>query len=57
MIMWPELMPRLGMALLLGAVIWFERQWRQRGAGLQTNALVSLGAPAFVSLPGLLDGL
>jgi putative Mg2+ transporter-C (MgtC) family protein len=44
------------MALLLGAMIGFERQWRQRGAGLQTNALVSLGTAAFVSLPGLLDG-
>jgi putative Mg2+ transporter-C (MgtC) family protein len=39
---------RLGIALLFGAVIGFERQWRQRMAGLRTNALVSLGAAGFV---------
>jgi putative Mg2+ transporter-C (MgtC) family protein len=39
---------RLGVALLVGAVIGFERQWRQRMAGLRTNALVSLGAAGFV---------
>jgi len=31
-------------ALVLGGVIGFERQWRQRLAGLRTNTLVSLGA-------------
>src|SRR5580658_28648 len=40
-------------ALVLGAVIGVERQWRQRMAGLRTNALVSLGAALFV-LFGLL---
>lgn len=35
-------------ALLLGGVIGFERQWRQRLAGLRTNTLVSLGAAIFV---------
>jgi len=39
---------RLGIALLIGAIIGFERQWRQRMAGLRTNALVSLGAAGFV---------
>ena len=39
---------RLGAALILGAVIGFERQWRQRMAGLRTNALVSIGAAGFV---------
>jgi putative Mg2+ transporter-C (MgtC) family protein len=39
---------RLGTALLIGAVIGFERQWRQRMAGLRTNALVSIGAAGFV---------
>lgn len=38
---------RLGLAVLLGAAIGFERQWRQRSAGLRTNTLVSLGAAAF----------
>lgn len=31
-------------ALLLGSLIGIERQWRQRNAGLRTNALVALGA-------------
>lgn len=34
-------------ALALGALIGLERQWRQRGAGLRTNALVALGACLF----------
>ncbi len=36
------------LALLLGGVIGFERQWRQRFAGLRTNTLVSLGAATYV---------
>jgi len=43
-----EIAIRLGVALLIGAVIGFERQWRQRMAGLRTNALVALGAAGFV---------
>jgi putative Mg2+ transporter-C (MgtC) family protein len=39
---------RLGTALFIGAVIGFERQWRQRMAGLRTNALVAIGAAGFV---------
>jgi uncharacterized membrane protein YhiD involved in acid resistance len=31
-------------AAFLGAAIGFERQWRQRLAGLRTNTLVALGA-------------
>jgi putative Mg2+ transporter-C (MgtC) family protein len=38
----------LGTAVALGAVIGFERQWRQRLAGLRTNTLVALGAASFV---------
>src|ERR1700724_1445515 len=38
----------LAMAALLGAVIGFERQWRQRLAGLRTNTLVAPGAASFV---------
>jgi hypothetical protein len=34
----------LGIATLLGAGIGFERQWRQRMAGLRTNTLV--GGPS-----------
>jgi putative Mg2+ transporter-C (MgtC) family protein len=36
--------------LLLGTLIGAERQWRQRAAGLRTNALVCFGAAAFVDL-------
>ena len=45
---------RTGLALLtafaLGGLIGFERQWRQRSAGLRTNVLVAVGAAAFVDL-------
>jgi putative Mg2+ transporter-C (MgtC) family protein len=47
---------RLTVALILGAVIGIERQWRQRAAGLRTNTLVCLGAAAFVDLGSLLAG-
>ncbi|GGF15896.1 membrane protein [Aliidongia dinghuensis] len=39
---------RLLVALLCGGLIGFERQWRQKMAGLRTNVLVSIGASAFV---------
>jgi putative Mg2+ transporter-C (MgtC) family protein len=38
----------LGVAVAVGAAIGFERQWRQRLAGLRTNTLVALGAASFV---------
>jgi putative Mg2+ transporter-C (MgtC) family protein len=44
---------RLGVALLLGSAIGFERQWHQKMAGLRTNALVALGASGFVVFSGL----
>lgn len=47
---------RLGAAVLFGASIGLERQWRQRLAGLRTNALVALGAAMFVSLTSLIVG-
>ena len=40
----------LATAFLLGGAIGFERQWRQRTAGLRTNVLVAVGAAAFVDL-------
>lgn len=40
----------LFVALALGTLIGAERQFRQRNAGLRTNALVALGASAFVDL-------
>jgi putative Mg2+ transporter-C (MgtC) family protein len=35
-------------AVLMGATVGLERQWRQRMAGTRTNALVAAGAAAFV---------
>jgi putative Mg2+ transporter-C (MgtC) family protein len=35
---------------LLGTAIGFERQWRQRGAGMHTSALVAIGAALFALL-------
>ncbi len=46
----------LFVALLLGTLIGAERQYRQRTAGLRTNALVALGAAAFVDLGMRLNG-
>jgi uncharacterized membrane protein YhiD involved in acid resistance len=45
---------RLFTALLLGAIVGLERQWRQRMAGTRTNALVAAGASAFVMAGSLL---
>ncbi|MBN9087712.1 MAG: MgtC/SapB family protein [Reyranella sp.] len=45
---------RLTVALLLGSMIGFERQWNQKMAGLRTNALVALGAAGFVIFSGLI---
>jgi len=42
-------------ALLLGAIVGLERQWRQRMAGTRTNALVAAGASAFVMAGTLID--
>jgi putative Mg2+ transporter-C (MgtC) family protein len=47
---WIEITIPLGLAFVLGAIVGLERQWRQRMAGLQTNALVSTGAALFVML-------
>ena len=38
----------LAVAFALGTLIGAERQYRQRSAGLRTNALVAVGAAAFV---------
>jgi len=45
----------LFLAMLLGAAVGVERQWRQNYAGVVTHALVALGAAAYTSLPALLD--
>lgn len=48
-----EFMSNVLAAVVLGAAIGFERQWRQRLAGLRTNALVAAGAAAFVALSAM----
>ncbi len=40
-------------AMVLGAIIGAERQWRQKIAGLRTNALVAIGASLFVLFSSL----
>ncbi len=45
---------RLAVATVLGLAIGFERQWRQRTAGLHTITLVAVGAALFTALPELL---
>jgi putative Mg2+ transporter-C (MgtC) family protein len=47
---------RAAVALVLGAAVGLERQWRQRLAGLRTNALVALGAALFELFAVLLAG-
>jgi len=46
----------LAAAFVLGGMIGFERQYRQRTAGLRTNVLVAVGAALFVDLANRLHG-
>jgi putative Mg2+ transporter-C (MgtC) family protein len=46
----------LAAAFLLGGLIGFERQYRQRTAGLRTNLLVAVGAAIFVDMANRLYG-
>jgi putative Mg2+ transporter-C (MgtC) family protein len=48
-----DALERLGVALALGFLIGFEREWRQGMAGLHTFTLVAIGAALFTSLPML----
>jgi putative Mg2+ transporter-C (MgtC) family protein len=42
-----ELIKRLCLSAALGAVLGFEREWRQKYAGLRTNILIALGSTLF----------
>jgi putative Mg2+ transporter-C (MgtC) family protein len=53
---WVDFIVRILCAQLLGGAIGAERQWRQRMAGLRTNALVATGAALFVSLGVMIPG-
>ena len=46
----------LSTAFVLGGLIGFERQYRQRTAGLRTNVLVAVGAAIFVDIANRLHG-
>lgn len=48
---WTRLLLRLGLALLLGAAIGWERERRESTAGLRTHMLVALGTALFVLVP------
>jgi putative Mg2+ transporter-C (MgtC) family protein len=41
---------RMGLALVLGALMGLERQWHQRMAGTRTNALVATAASTFTMM-------
>lgn len=43
-------------AFVLGGLIGFERQYRQRTAGLRTNVLVAVGSAMFVDMANRLGG-
>jgi putative Mg2+ transporter-C (MgtC) family protein len=42
-----ELIERLCLAAVLGGIIGFEREWRQKNAGLKTNILIAMGSALF----------
>ena len=48
---WVRLVLRLGLAVLLGALIGWERERREAAAGLRTHMLVCLGTALFVLVP------
>lgn len=57
MISFPQILLRLAVALLLGAVVGFEREQKEHAAGMRTIALISLGCSLFtiISAYGFLD--
>lgn len=59
LVSFPVILLRLTVAILLGALIGFERETREHTAGMRTNALVALGAALFtvISAYGFTDML
>ncbi|KKX49711.1 MULTISPECIES: MgtC/SapB family protein [Sphingobacterium] len=51
-----DFITRIAIAFALGLSIGAERQWRDKSAGLRTNALVSIGAAAYMLLSVYLYG-
>jgi putative Mg2+ transporter-C (MgtC) family protein len=52
MISFPTILLRLSLAMILGALVGFEREFREHTAGMRTNALVSLGSCLFTLISG-----
>ncbi|MBD2463736.1 MgtC/SapB family protein [Oscillatoria sp. FACHB-1407] len=48
---WQEVLLRLGIALIVGAVVGLDREIKNKPAGLRTHMLVSLGSALFVLVP------
>ncbi len=48
---WLHISLRLGIALLVGAIIGLERETKSKPAGLRTNMLVSFGSALIVLVP------
>jgi putative Mg2+ transporter-C (MgtC) family protein len=46
-----QVVVRLGLALLLGGILGFEREMAGRDAGLRTHMLVAVGSALFVLVP------
>ncbi|MBV9617448.1 MAG: MgtC/SapB family protein [Ktedonobacteraceae bacterium] len=59
MLSFPVILLRLSLALILGAIIGFERESRRHEAGIRTNALIALGCALFtvISATGFSDML
>ncbi len=53
----PELLFRLFMALVLGAVVGIDREYRSKNAGFRTMMLISLGACLFTILSMSIGGV
>lgn len=54
---WLGLLSRLLLSLLLGGIIGWERQRRNKSAGLRTHMLVSFAAALFVMVPIVLGAV
>jgi putative Mg2+ transporter-C (MgtC) family protein len=50
---WLNLIFRVGLSVVIGGLIGFERQWTgtNRSAGVRTHMVISLGATLFILLP------
>lgn len=48
---WQKLVIRIGVALLVGGILGFDREAKRKAAGLRTYMLVSLGSAFFVLIP------